>query len=1085
VAPEAAKPGYGEVIRIDSSNGNFVAFNHDTFGHIIEAYSGDGRRLYYDYDEYGDLIQVTLPDNSKVRYVYKHENDTTTNGTTTTSELVSKHLIIREEKPNGRILENDYDPGGKVVVQRATVGEDLVPVKNAEYVYDSVTRTVHSDDTITGTTLVKDAYNRVGIYEYSHSQLTKITDPLGNIVEQAWFVAGDGLPGNSPRSLRQKKDKRGLTTDFKYDSDGNLVEVKLTGDIKGDGVTTTTSITTFEYDGVKNLVTKQIDPNGNWTETFYENGACPYLPTKVEKHTPSGLISTNKLQYYNVGTSTPPFAKGLLQAETTAWGSADEAVVQYTHSSNGFLTSVTKVTGTSDPNVVTSFRYNLRNELIEQKDSLGRRIVYGYDGLGHRISEEYFNESGIRISWNFSYFNENGEVEWVDGPRYAPEDHTWFKYDGAGRLIEQVSTRSQAKADGTGVEAVPGTALYSAVFHRYDLYGNKTQTIDARKNLTAMTYDDIGQMLSRKSYNGASASGSPVSEESWTYESDGQIDTHTNALGGVTSYDYTGGGQVKHQSKPDGTVLEWRYLVDGRTDREPVNHNTYWDYAYDDYSRTVTRVLKTNAGATLLTESKTFDRRGNVVSETDGEGHTFTATYDDLDRPKVLSGPPTTTSSAQQSVTYTYDASGKTTASTNALGESEVVTKDLLGRPVLSVVKAVGGAVIRQTSYSYAANHHSAMVTQGSGAAAISSTTYTDTFGGTVLTVNGASEKTFNTYDGAGNLVKTKDELGRETTVTYDSLNRPKTTTAPDQATTTLYYDPAGNITKREMPSGLSWNATYDNAGRILTENVAGDSVTTRASTYTYYTSGISKGLLQTRTDARGVTHSTEYDSFLRPNSMLSGGGGTTSVWKTLTYDKRGLVKSAATTTYLPSPLYTEIALAYDGYGNVISETSDLPGQAESTITQKWDAAGRRLSLDHSGATSTAPLYTYTHDADGQLASVNSHGQAFSFTYDTAGLLLSRVSPYRTQIVADRDAAGRILAQGNTVGLTNPWTETMTWRADSTLDTYSVAPGAGGWTQSRSYPRRGSLRPRPSTKPSTISSTPASREGSAFAPRRK
>ena len=55
------QPDYGEVNRIQSSNGNFVGFYYDVYGHIIKAYTGDGRWLYYVYDEYGDLTSVTLP----------------------------------------------------------------------------------------------------------------------------------------------------------------------------------------------------------------------------------------------------------------------------------------------------------------------------------------------------------------------------------------------------------------------------------------------------------------------------------------------------------------------------------------------------------------------------------------------------------------------------------------------------------------------------------------------------------------------------------------------------------------------------------------------------------------------------------------------------------------------------------------------------------------------------------------------------------------------------------------------------------------------------------------------------------------
>jgi len=72
---------------------------------------GDGRWLYYDYDQYGDLITVTLPDNTARSYTYQHATQTVTNGTAT----YSTHLIIEEDKPDGRVLQNLYDsqPAGR------------------------------------------------------------------------------------------------------------------------------------------------------------------------------------------------------------------------------------------------------------------------------------------------------------------------------------------------------------------------------------------------------------------------------------------------------------------------------------------------------------------------------------------------------------------------------------------------------------------------------------------------------------------------------------------------------------------------------------------------------------------------------------------------------------------------------------------------------------------------------------------------------------------------------------------------------------------------------------------------------------
>ena len=70
--------------------------------------------------EYGDLITVTLPDNTTRSYIYQHATQAVTNGTAT----YSTHLIIEEDKPDGRVLQNVYDSQRRVTNQLSTAGSD-------------------------------------------------------------------------------------------------------------------------------------------------------------------------------------------------------------------------------------------------------------------------------------------------------------------------------------------------------------------------------------------------------------------------------------------------------------------------------------------------------------------------------------------------------------------------------------------------------------------------------------------------------------------------------------------------------------------------------------------------------------------------------------------------------------------------------------------------------------------------------------------------------------------------------------------------------------------------------------------------
>ncbi len=152
----------------------------------------------------------------------------------------------------------------------------------------------------------------------------------------------------------------------------------------------------------------------------------------------------------------------------------------------------------------------------------------------------------------------------------------------------------------------------------------------------------------------------------------------------MTKSYYTDTGQLRRQENPDGSVLQWRYQTDGRLSQEILRNGSTWTTVYDDFNRIVTRTLTNAAGTVLATEISAYDLRGNLISHTDADGYTKTATYDGLDRVKTAMGPPALSlsngaPSAQQVTTYIYGAStAKIVTTQNGLGEQTVMTSDAL-----------------------------------------------------------------------------------------------------------------------------------------------------------------------------------------------------------------------------------------------------------------------------------------------------------------------------------------------------------------------------------------------------------------------
>jgi RHS repeat-associated protein len=1063
---DSMQPDYGQVRRIQSSNGNFAGFYFDVYGHITEAYTGDGRRLQYEYDKFGDLVTVTLPDESQISYQYQHANYVTNSVT----NVYSTHLIVQERKPDGRVLKNDYDSLRRVTNQYSTVGIDLSLVRNATFLYTN-NFALGSTNLLTGTTTILDYTNRAMTYFYTNSLIRKIVDPLNQTVIQDWYETDTA--GGFRRSLKSVTDKRGLQTAFSYDASGNLTNTTVTGDLLGDG-STTNAVTSATYN-TNNLPLQIVDPATNSVGYVYDTN-FPFLPQQVIKYAGAVAISTNFLTYVSVtnvltvGTNQMTNAAfGILQRQIRAFGSPDAATNDVFCDGRGFPTNTVQYAGTGDANITNQCLYNGRGEVAQRTDAAGRTYRFAFDPMGRPTAREVFDTGQSQpIDWEYSYYNENGELTWSDGPRFDPEDYVWRDHDGGGRQTTELRWRSEAKADGTGVQAPTDGNLFATTFSQFDPFGNLVQVTDPRGNFTQMDCDAIGQVLRRRCYD---SSGAGLATNSFGYEPGGEAAFITNALGGVTSKQYTQRGQLKAQSNPDGSTNHWTYYADGRPRREVQRNGAYWETTYNDANRKATRTFYSAAGSPGATNSTVLDRRGNAIQNLDAGFNLFTNLFDGLDRLKIAAGPAIATvvdtspipgshnyvtNVLQQITTYLYDNAGKVLTVSNAVGEKTVTITDPIGRVLSAQIFPTNSSTpVRVATNVYAANHHSVTVTNGSGSAAIASTTFTDNDGHGVLSIAypsaNAREFTRSQHDLAGNQIYAERDSSTNGAITvwttasymFDGLNRMTASSDRDGAVTYFYRDAGGSVTNQILPGGtLKRQAVYNNAGQKLKEwSLGAGGVGTRTNTYSYYASGSPfAGLLQTRTDGRGTNCTHGYDDRLRLVTQDYG-----RFICNIAYDARGFMISMDDTptggSVFNDPL---VWRGFDAYGQLIGETVWVSLELYSA-DQTWDAAGRRTGLGISDGNTSGFDYNYAWRADGLLSSVN----GAAYTYNNAGLLNSRTVGARATAVSSRDGAGRPLSTSTTVNTVSKLTETLTYAGDGLLGAHTLA--REDFTDSRAY----------------------------------
>ena len=184
--------------------------------------------------------------------------------------------------------------------------------------------------------------------------------------------------------------------------------------------------------------------------------------------------------------------------------------------------------GTQDPPIPTSYKSNRRGEIIAETDSIGRTKKYLYDPMGRRTGIETYNIGNEIVDWHYSYYNGNGEISWEQEASFNPNDYTYYDYDRAGHLIHKLSWLVAADPKGAGV--VSGGFAESD--YTYDGAGHLTSIIDPNGHITKMSYDALGEMISRSFGDG-------FAQESFSYDAAGNLTSHTRPLHAQERYCYT------------------------------------------------------------------------------------------------------------------------------------------------------------------------------------------------------------------------------------------------------------------------------------------------------------------------------------------------------------------------------------------------------------------------------------------------------------------------------------------------------------------------------------------------------------------
>lgn len=815
---------------------------------------------------------------------------------------------------------------------------------------------------------------------------TRVTDPRGNVTDYAYDARGFLLSvteppdvAGGPRAVTRYEydpagrmtamiDPAGLRKAFSYDARN-----RVTRTVYPDGSSETS---TFGGGASAGLLVRSTDRNGNITDLSYD-GATRLVQSREGVGTPALVVNSKA------------YLSGTIHALTeTRRGER----VDYGYDAKGRVVAVT-AHSTVSRTLVTQTTFDALSRPITVTDAYGRRTFNFYDADNRLVRQvKELIVGGVA--------GDPGALTrtLVANPPYTIEDHFFSTMGDETLVIDKVGTATRSDYDSrrrlTRKVEASGTNAEAVWAYEYDVNGNLTRMFRPRasseeiNSVVDYTYNGRNLLSSVTQAPGAGIQ----SQMTVTYTATQKKATITDARGGVTRYTYSDCcDRLETVTEPTGATTRFLYDPNGNRLAVVDGNGNVNQSSYDALNRPTRIVNGANEATTIVYDDNLTDRvgletvidvsgldlgagaDGTAVQVTDARGARRFLVQDGLGR-AVLERDETGNVSR-----YGYDviAGGLVEASrTDPLGHVIKNQTDGAGKP-RAIIDPEGK--VATSTFDAAGRMLSTLDPTGVGR-----TCLLDVLGRPRACADTHGDVIATTYDTENNPIATTDALGAVSRCTYDALNRPSACTDRLGKVRSFAYDAASNPTAVTDADGSRTTYAYDPRGLRTEERYADGSVIRHE-----YDAA---ARLAATIAADGVRITQVYDAANRlirrdyPDGLSD----------RYSYDAASRLVQAISDRY-----QNTVTRSYDAAGRLLTDSLTVAGITR-TVTNGYDANGRRTSLTYPDGTTIATSYT----ARDLVASVQQGSFTFaSYTYDDAGRVL-------------RNALG------------NGKTETYTYRAD-------------------------------------------------------
>ena len=388
--------------------------------------------------------------------------------------------------------------------------------------------------------------------------------------------------------------------------------------------------------------------------------------------------------------------------------------------------------------------------------------------------------------------------------------------------------------------------------------------------------------------------------------------------------------------------------------------------------------------------------------------------------------------------TFIYDNRGRLTRTTDALGQSEILTYNTHG---LLLTKTDRNGTVFHHTYDGMGRLTKQEARQNN--VVTRHNIYTFTATGALREITNGSHTITNSYDAQGRLERQEEGAGTvgggriiktythntannrtssrievsnniiiDKAYTYNSAQRLHTVRSNNELISTDTYDANGALSSTTLGNGVITTYTRNLSG--LPTNVANRNGNTTISSfnYTYHLDGNVSQITETMS---GVTRTINYtyDTARRLTREQSTGGGTGAITRQYEFDNRG---NRARMIVTGAETYT-VNYTYDLNNRLLTEART--GASPGTTNYTYDHNGNQLTQTAGNQTKIL-----TYNAFNQQDSVTANGESRSITYRADGLRLRGSSTSSGTMAYVWDGSHNVLTLNITGVVTNIYTRT-------------------------------------------------------------